>query len=80
MQGILYLDKAPKFAVAVPMAAANAREKTKQKSIRGSEKGTEKNFFIPFLTINPRVNNKKNIDSIAESRMMGELTSQGKGR
>lgn len=80
MHGILYLDKAPKLAVALPIAAAKAKEKTKHINIRGSENGNAKNFLTPLLNINPTVNDKNISDSIAESKMIGELTSQGKGR
>ena len=80
MQGILYLESAPKFAEAVPTATANTKAKTKHIRIRGSEKGTLKNFFIPFLNIKFKVNKRKAKDSTADKSAIGELISQRNGR
>ena len=80
MQGILYLDRAPKLAEDTPTAMANTKANIKHISIRGSEKGTVKNLRIPFLYIKYSVRNKNTEDSAQDNNMMGELISHIKGR
>ena len=80
MQGILYLDNAPKLAEAVPTATANTKENRKHIRILGSEKGMVKNFFTPFLLMKYKVMNKNIPDSKADNKAIGELISHRKGR
>jgi len=80
MHGILYLDRAPKLADAVPTAIANTIAKTKHISIRGSENAIEKNFFAPFFIQKFTVSIKNAKDSAADSTATAELTSHKKGR
>ena len=79
MQGILYLDRAPKFAEEIPTATANTKAKTKHIRILGSENDSLKNWRNPFLYIKKRERKRKMEDSKTESNTIGEFTSQIKG-
>ncbi len=79
MQGILYRDKAPKFADEIPTATAKTKAKMKQNNIRGSENDIVKNFFTPRLAMKKIVRKRKMEDSKTESNTIGEFTSQRNG-
>lgn len=79
MQGILYLDKAPKLADEIPTATAKTKAKIKHINIRGSEKERRKKFFGPFFIKKNKVINRKIEDSMTDNRMIGEVASQING-
>jgi hypothetical protein len=80
MQGILYLDKAPKLLVDAPTATANIMANTKHISNLGSAKAIRKKFPTPLLKKKNSVKKSKIADSMAEKKATGELTSHKKGR
>src|SRR5258706_15291876 len=80
MQGILYLDKAPKLLVDAPTATANTMENIKHISNLGSAKASRKYLPIPRLKKKKRVRKSKIKDSTAEKKATGDFTSHKKGR
>ena len=69
-QGILYLDKAPKFAVEAPTPMAKTMAKTKQKTVLGSLKIIRNVRPTPALK-KMRIKSKANANaSVARGRIV----------
>ncbi|OPZ15752.1 MAG: hypothetical protein BWZ05_02219 [Bacteroidetes bacterium ADurb.BinA245] len=79
IQGILYLDRAPKFAVEAPTARPNTTANTKLISNLGSLKIILKNFLNPRRKKKLRTRYRNINASIAENAIAGEEISQGNG-
>lgn len=79
IHGILYLDKAPKFAVEAPTANPKTTVNTKHINNLGSLKMVLKNFLTPRRKKKLRIRKRKMAASIAENIMAGDETSQGNG-
>src|SRR5690349_14749662 len=79
MQGILYLEREPKFAVEAPTPTANTIAKIKHISSLGSLKINLNGLTTPNLKNKLVVSNKKVNASIADSTAAAELISQGNG-
>lgn len=79
IQGILYLDRAPKFAVEAPTANPKTTVNTKHINNLGSLKMVLKNFLNPRRKKKLRIRKRNRAASIAENIMAGDDTSQGNG-
>jgi len=80
MQGILYLDKEPKFPVDTPTAKANMKVKIKKNKMFASLKILRNVEPKPLLKNTISVKMKKARDSKADKKMIGFFDSQRYGR